>query len=160
MDVHKEKKTYKNDGQQIDSKVSDVKRIVASSDGKLYMRVKDALHIYEGQGKSVILSVENDDVWGVSAGGRFIVAHDNQLKYAENNSYKVSSIQLNRLNAVGVNDKKALIVGDKGVVLYSSNVQSQVFKLLPAVAAVNLLSVDYANINKKEYAIVGGVMGV
>ena len=159
MDVRKEDKKYKNDGQQIDSKVSDVKRIVASSDGKLYMRVKDALHIYEGQGKSVILSVENDDVWGVSAGGRFIVAHDNQLIYAENNSYKVSSIQLNRLNAVGVNDKKALIVGDKGVVLYSSNVQSQVFKLLPAVAAVNLLSVDYANINKKEYAIVGGVNG-
>ena len=131
---------------------------IAAANGKLYLNGNGALSCLGEQGNSVNFSVAADDVWGVNANGRFVVASNKQVKIADNSGLQVANILLPGLNAVGVNGNRAVVVGDNGVVLYSDDMHS--FHLLPPCTSENLLSVDYAMVNGVNRAFIGGNNGV
>ena len=131
---------------------------IAAANGKLYLNGNGALSCLGEQGNSVNFSVVADDVWGVNANGRFVVASNKQVKIADNSGLQVANILLPGLNAVGVNGNRAVVVGDNGVVLYSDDMHS--FHLLPPCTSENLLSVDYAMVSGVNRAFIGGNNGV
>ena len=140
--------------------VSKVKSIVASN-GKLYVNANGVLSCYNGQGNSLTLSASSNGVWSVNESGRYVYADKNQLMYADNvGGSHVSNVSWGKFNAVSVmdNGEAAYVVGDNGIVLYSSG-SSQNFKLIPAVTSENLLSVDCNKVGNTVKAFIGGANG-
>ena len=140
--------------------VSKVKSIVASN-GKLYVNANGVLSCYNGQGNSLTLSAGSNGVWSVNEKGRYVYADKNQLMYADNvGGSQVANVTLGNFNAVSVmdNGEAAYVVGDNGIVLYSSS-SSQNFKLIPAVTSENLLSVDCNKVGNTVKAFIGGANG-